>query len=108
MRRVQIVAAVREATEAPLEVARRAAQVLDLAERLAPMGNRNAMSDVGVAGLLAATALRGAAMNVEINLPSLPHDDPLRGEATEALGGLLADLDDRDRALRSAVGGRIG
>lgn len=108
MRRVQIVGAVREATEAPLEVARRAAQALDLAERLAPIGNRNAVSDVGVAGLLAAAALRGAAMNVEINLPSLPDDDPLRGEATKTLGELLADLEDRDRALRTAVGGRIG
>jgi formiminotetrahydrofolate cyclodeaminase len=108
MRRVQIVGAVREATEAPLEVARRAAQALELAERLAPIGNRNAVSDVGVAGLLAAAALRGAAMNVEINLPSLPDDDPLRAEAAKALGELLADIDDRDRALRSAVSGRIG
>jgi hypothetical protein len=48
------------------------------------------------------------AMNVEINLPSLPDDDPLRGEATKTLGELLADLEDRDRALRTAVGGRIG
>lgn len=108
MRRVQIDGAVREATQAPLEIARRAAEVLALAERLAPLGNRNAVSDVGVAGLLAAAALRGAAMNVEINLPSLPEDDPLRHEAAEALGELMADLDGRDRRLRSAVGGRIG
>ena len=108
MRRVQIDGAVREATQAPLEIARRAAEVLALAERLAPLGNRNAVSDVGVAGLLAAAALRGAAMNVEINLPSLPEDDPLRHEAAEALRELLAGLDDRDRRLRSAVGGRIG
>jgi formiminotetrahydrofolate cyclodeaminase len=108
MRRVQIVSAVREATEAPLEIARRAAQVLHLAERLAPIGSRHAVSDVGVAGVLAVAALRGAAMNVEINLPSLPDGDALRDEAAQALAGLLVDLDDRDRALRSAVGGRIG
>jgi formiminotetrahydrofolate cyclodeaminase len=108
IRRVQIDDAVREATQAPLEIARRAGEVLALAERLAPVGNRNAVSDVGVAGLLAAAAMRGAAMNVEINLPSLPDDDPLRHEAAETLHELLAGLDDRDRDLRSAVGGRIG
>ena len=108
MRRVQIDGAVREATRAPLEIARRAGEVLALAERLAPVGNRNAVSDVGVAGLLAVAAMRGAAMNVEINLPSLPDDDALRHEAAEALRELLAGLDDRDHDLRSAVGGRIG
>ena len=108
LRRVQVEMATREATKAPLEIARRAADVLHLAEDLAPIGNRNAVSDVGVAGLLASAALRGAAMNVEINLPSLPDGDPLRDEAIDALVQLLAGLDDRDRALRSAIDGRIG
>ncbi len=108
LRRVAIDGAVREATRAPLEIARRASDTLDLVERLVPIGNRNAISDVGVAGLLASAALRGGAMNVEINLPSLPADDPLRDEASGSLDDLLAGLDDRDRALRSAVGGRIG
>ena len=108
LRRVEVETATREATTAPLEIARRAADVLHLAEELAPIGNRNAVSDVGVAGLLASAALRGAAMNVEINLPFLVEDDPLRDEATDALNELLAGLDDRDRTLRTAVGGRIG
>ena len=82
--------------------------VLALAESLVPIGNRNAASDVGVAGLLAAAAIRGAAMNVEINLPSLAQDDDLRREARVALDGLLADLDGREPALASAVGERIG
>jgi formiminotetrahydrofolate cyclodeaminase len=108
LRRVEIDAAVREATLAPLEIARRASDTLDLAERLVPIGNRNAISDVGVAGLLASAALRGGAMNVEINLSSLPADDPLREEASGSLDALLAGLDGRDRALRTAVGSRIG
>lgn len=107
-RGVQLHAAVREATQAPLAVARRAEEVLGLAERLAPIGNRHAVSDVGVAGLLAAAALRGAAMNVEINLPALPDSDPLRAEAREALDELLGALEDRERRLRAAVGERIG
>jgi formiminotetrahydrofolate cyclodeaminase len=107
-RRERITASVREATRAPLEVVRRSGETFALAESLAPIGNRNAVSDVGVAGLLAAAALRGAAMNVEINLPSLPEDDGLRHEARAELESHLAELDRRERALATAVGDRIG
>jgi formiminotetrahydrofolate cyclodeaminase len=107
-RQERITATVRDATRAPLEVVRRSGETFSLAESLAPIGNRNAVSDVGVAGLLAAAAMRGAAMNVEINLPSLPDDDGLRDEARAALDPLLAELDGRERALAFAVGDRIG
>lgn len=107
-RQQRITASVRDATRAPLEVVRRSEQALSLAELLAPIGNRNAASDVGVAGLLAAAAIRGAAMNVQINLPSLPEGDALRDEARAALGASLADLDRRERELATAVGERIG
>ena len=60
-REVQLGAAIREATRIPLATARAASEVLELATRLAPIGNRNAISDVGVAALLAGTAVRGAA-----------------------------------------------
>jgi methenyltetrahydrofolate cyclohydrolase len=104
----QIDAATREATSVPLEIARRADEVLQLAERLAPIGNRNAISDVGVASLLAAAGLRGAALNVRINLPFLPEDEPLRAEAGEELERLLASIDDRERTVRDAVAERLG
>lgn len=100
--------ATREATLVPLETARTAAEVLALAERLAPIGSRNAVSDVGVAALLAAAALRGAAMNVRINLPYLPDGEPLREEAARELARLLHGLDERERAIRDAVEQRIG
>lgn len=106
-RLVQIQVATREAIRAPLEVARRAADVLALSERLAPIGSRRAISDVGVAGLLAAAGLRGAIANVDINVPSLADDDPLREEARAARDELLAGLDERERALRRAVADRL-
>jgi formiminotetrahydrofolate cyclodeaminase len=106
-RDTQVAAAVREATRAPLATARVANEVLGLAERLAPIGNRNAVSDVGVAALLAVAAIRGAAMNVEINLPSLPADEPLRTDAADEIGALLVGLDERDHAVRDAVADRL-
>ncbi|MFN2417836.1 MAG: cyclodeaminase/cyclohydrolase family protein [Candidatus Limnocylindria bacterium] len=106
-RSLQIDAAVREATRVPLATAQAASAVLDLAEQVAPIGNRNAVSDVGVAGLLSVAALRGAALNVEINLPYLTSDDTLRNEAAAEIGGLLATVDPRDRSLRHAVAERL-
>ncbi len=107
-RDVQVAAATREATRAPLEAARRSATVLELAERLAPIGNRNAISDVGVGALLAAAALRGAGLNVRINLPYLAADDSLRSDAARDLDELLAGLDERERSVRETVDGRLG
>ena len=106
-RETQVAAAVREATRAPLATARVANQVLALAERLAPIGNRTAVSDIGVAALLAVAAIRGAAMNVDINLPSLPADEPLRSDAADEIGALLVGLDERERAVRTAVADRL-
>jgi formiminotetrahydrofolate cyclodeaminase len=103
-----IVEATRLATRMPLATAVAASAVLDLAVTVAPIGNRNAASDAGVAAQLAAAALRGAALNVSINLPSLPAGDPLRTEAPARLDVLLADAPARETAARMAVEARMG
>lgn len=106
-RDVQLAAAMREATRIPLATALAASEVLGLAGRLAPIGNRNAISDVGVAALLAVAALRGAALNVQINLPSVTADEQVRDDAASEVERLLADLDERDRTVRGAVAERL-
>ena len=60
-----------EAARVPLRTAEACLAVLRLAERAARAGNRNAVTDAGVAGLLARAAGDGALLNVEINLKSL-------------------------------------
>jgi methenyltetrahydrofolate cyclohydrolase len=77
-RALAIRSAMADAAGTPLRTAEAALEVLDLAERLAPIGNVNAVSDVGVAGQLAAAAARGALLNVRINLPYLEAGEPLR------------------------------
>ena len=106
-RDAQLATAIREATRVPLASARAASEVLELARRLAPIGNRNAVSDVGVAGLLATAAVRGAALNVQINLPYVTADDELRERAATEIEHLLATLDERDRSVRDAVAERL-
>ncbi|MDQ3691435.1 MAG: cyclodeaminase/cyclohydrolase family protein [Chloroflexota bacterium] len=106
-RAIQVAACLREATRVPVATARAASGVLELAQRVAPIGNRNAVSDVGVAALLAVAALRGAALNVQINLPHLSADEPLRAEAAAEIEGLLSTVDARDRTIRNAVAERL-
>jgi formiminotetrahydrofolate cyclodeaminase len=45
--------------------------VIKLSMRAAEVGNRNVISDAGVGALAAQAALRSAALNVDINVPSL-------------------------------------
>ena len=59
------------AARVPLETARACARVAELAATAASRGNSNAVSDAGVAGLLARAAGDGALLNVQINLKSL-------------------------------------
>jgi formiminotetrahydrofolate cyclodeaminase len=107
-RKVAIAEASVTATEVPLRVVRLALDVLDLAARMAPIGNRNAISDAGVAALFAAAAARGAAFNVAINLPALPEDHPLRTDGARRLAELEAVVANREGEALAAVRQRIG
>lgn len=97
-----------EAARVPLETARRAREVLDLAVRIVPIGNPNAISDAGVAAQLASAAVRGAVLNVRINLPYLPADDPLRAEAAREAALLEGAARQREDEALSTVMLQLG
>lgn len=59
------------ATDTPLGIAQNCFAVLELAQELAPIGNKGAISDVGVAAYLAESALKAAMFSVDINLPQV-------------------------------------
>ena len=96
-----------EAARVPMRTAVVAGEVLELAERIAPIGNRNAVSDAGVAARLSAAALRGALLNVRINLPYLPADEPLRLSAPAEIARLEAAATEHERAALDAVDARL-
>lgn len=56
------------AAEVPMQIAEKAAQVLELAQQLIDFGNPNAISDGTVSALMARAAVRSALYNVKINL----------------------------------------
>ena len=70
-RSAAIQAGLRTCTESPLAVMEKALQALQQMEELERAYNTNAASDLGVAVLAAQTALKGAWLNVLINVASL-------------------------------------
>ncbi len=80
--------ALQGATQVPLRVAELCAAVMDMCRPVAEKGNVNAVSDAGVAVLVAEAGLRSAALNVLINLVWI-EDDAFVAEYEAALDGLL-------------------
>jgi len=95
--------ATRVATEAPLNTMRACQQALRGALVVARNGNRRTTSDVGVGVELLLAALRGARLNVEINLSSLEdaaYVARITTEVEELERDASADADAARRALR--------
>jgi len=67
----RIQAALRVAIDTPMDVMRACAAALDESETVGTLGNANASSDVKVGIELLRAGLRGAQLNVEINLGSV-------------------------------------
>ncbi len=95
-----------EAARVPVRTAEACLEVAELAARVAELGNPNAVSDAGVAGLLATAAGEGALLNVQINLKSLPEGADKQGVEAD-LHRLAAALAHALEGCRSAVGSTL-
>jgi len=71
LRKGAIQEATRFAALVPLEVAREAYKIMDIASLVVQKGNKNAVTDGAVATMLARTAVLSALYNVKINLSSI-------------------------------------
>jgi glutamate formiminotransferase/formiminotetrahydrofolate cyclodeaminase len=69
--------ALKEATLVPFSVLEKSVEALKLAKAAALKGNKNSLSDAGVAGLAAQAAAQGAYYNIKINLPNI-QDNPFK------------------------------
>lgn len=101
-RAVAIQSALLGAAEVPLETARACAAVAELALATAQRGNQNAVTDAGVAALLAETGCRGAAYNVRVNVTSLT-DRSAGAELTKEVDELVARTAGLAADVRAAV-----
>lgn len=101
-RTAAIQAALRGATEVPLQTLRACAEVIAHGRAVAEHGNRSAASDVGVAIGLMKAAADGAAANVRINLGSLK-DETYKTAADEETSRLSAQASSHGVTALAAV-----
>ena len=100
-RKAAIQEALRGATDVPLGVMRQSAAALGLSTAVAAHGHRAAASDVGVAVALLRAGLRGARLNVEINVGSISDGEYAGAVAAEAarVSGAASRAADEAEAL---------
>lgn len=73
-RTAQMQIALKKACQVPFEIGLKSLEVAQLAQRAAEIGNVAAVSDAGVAVLLAQACAQSAALNVKINVNSIKDD----------------------------------
>ena len=103
-RKSAIQSALRAATDVPLDVVRLAAAALAQGTTVAAHGHRPAASDVGVAVALLRAGLRGAQLNIEINVGSVSdaaYVDAVKIETGRLSGGAALAADEADALLRA-------
>lgn len=85
--------AAQNASLVPLNLCSTCLDILRQALRLAPVGNKSAISDVGVGVYLAEAALKSAMLSVDINLP-LIEDDAFKANILAEKARLLVESDE--------------
>jgi len=95
------------ASEVPLETAKGALRVMELALKVAKVGNSNAITDGASGAAMARAALTAAGYNVRINLGSLK-DKAKAGTLLTELKEFEARADEIDAALRGVLEERGG
>jgi len=95
------------AAKVPLDVLEATIRALELTLRVVKDGNKNSVSDAGVAGATALAAAEGAALNVRINAPALT-DRSVAAEFLARQAGALARARELAGHVRAAVDEVLG
>jgi formiminotetrahydrofolate cyclodeaminase len=106
IRREAIQNAAKTAALVPLSTAQACAEVIELTQPAAEMGNPNVLSDAGVAALCAQTGLKGAALNVLINLGMIK-DESFVAKCRGDLDQILAKHDALANEVYRSVKGKF-
>jgi formiminotetrahydrofolate cyclodeaminase len=98
--------ALKAATDVPLRCARACAEAIDLSAEAADKGNKNVISDAGVAVLAAYAALRSAALNVYINAGAIK-DRAFVDERVKELESILSGSDKKTEEIYALVKSKL-
>jgi formiminotetrahydrofolate cyclodeaminase len=94
--------ALKNAALVPLDVAKDAFKIIELAEKVVKQGNKNAITDVAVATMMARTAVLSALYNVKINLASIK-DTEFVEVIREEIKNMESEIVNRESEILSDV-----
>jgi formiminotetrahydrofolate cyclodeaminase len=98
--------ALKAATDVPLECARLCAEVVKLSKTVAEKGNRNVVSDAGVAVLAGYAALRSAALNVYVNAGAIK-DEAFVSSRLDELSRILGGMGEVNEEIYQTVKNKL-
>lgn len=101
-----IQAGIRQAAAVPLRIMAASREILDAAERVAVIGNPNALGDCGAGAAMAVAAMRVSLLNVTANLSDMVDGAEAAGYRTQ-LRDLHDGVDARERQLLAAIRRRL-
>lgn len=106
IRNEKIQEAYREAVLVPLEVAEKSLGTYEHILIACKYGNKNAITDAGVACLLAGTSVQGAILNVKINLSSIENND-YRNKVSSRCDEILKESEVKKQEIMKIVNGIV-
>jgi len=92
----------KNASLVPLDVAKNAFKIIELAELVVKHGNKNAVTDGAVAVMMARTAVLSALYNVKINLSSIK-DKNFVERIRKDVTSLESEIENKEREILSGV-----
>lgn len=105
-RSTEIQAALKEATDIPLVCAKLCKEVINLSQPIADKGNKNVISDAGVAVLAGYAGLRSAALNVYINIGGIK-DKEFADDRRQQLESLMEGMDSLKEEIYELVKSKL-
>ncbi|MEK6743158.1 MAG: cyclodeaminase/cyclohydrolase family protein [Nitrospirota bacterium] len=106
-RTVKMQEALKKACQVPFEIGLKSLEVAQLAQRAAEIGNVAAVSDAGVAVLLAQACAQSAALNVKINVNSIK-DDAYNKETWSKMEAVLKQVAALEKTVMETTYRKMG
>jgi glutamate formiminotransferase/formiminotetrahydrofolate cyclodeaminase len=95
------------ATDVPLKVMKKIIELAPIIKRVAETGNTNAASDAGVAALLINAGVKGAGLNVKINLAGFDENDSYKQKTLAEMNNILSEVDGLTDEILKIVDSKI-
>ncbi len=106
VRNASVEKSTQQAILVPFETLELSLEAVKLAQKVARVGNANALSDAGVAALTALTAAKAAYYNVLINISGI-NDNAFKSDILDRSATLIQEIEEIAAAVETEVLGRI-